>query len=144
MKKSKTNLNECVFCEIVKRKEKSTIIYEDKDILSFMDKAPFNSGHVLVIPKKHYKYIFDMNEKETGILFRAVNRISKAVFNAIKADGLNIGQSNGEAASQQIFHVHVHIIPRFIGDSKNNMFPERKNITIRKLYETSKIIKKEL
>jgi len=121
-------------------KERSVIIYEDSENMAFMDKNPFNLGHVLVIPKKHYRYIIDMTEKEICKLFRVVHRLSKAIFYARKVDGLNIGQSNGEAASQQVFHVHVHIIPRFERDSIKGTFPNRKKTTIHELEKTAESI----
>lgn len=121
-------MSTCIFCKIINREADAIIIYEDNNIIAFMDNNPFNLGHTLVIPKKHYKYFMDMPEKEAGELFIIVNRISKAVYLSIKADGMNIGQSNGKSASQQIFHVHIHIIPRFSNDSKHNLFPSRKKL----------------
>ncbi len=134
---------QCIFCKIVEGKEDKVLLYEDNYTLAFLDKKPFNLGHTLVIPKKHYKYITNMGDKEICNLFRTVNRLARAVFTATKADGLNIGQSNGLAASQQIFHVHVHIIPRFIGDS-NGVFPNRKQINLIELKKSSRDILEEL
>lgn len=128
-------MSTCIFCKIINRKADAIIVYEDNNIIAFMDNNPFNLGHTLVVPKKHYKYFMDMSEKEAGILFTIVNRIAKAIFLSIKADGMNIGQSNGKSASQQIFHVHIHIIPRFNNDANHNLFPSRKilnNIDLKK------------
>ena len=80
-----------------------------------------------MIPKKHYETMRDMPPNEVGELFVSVAKVMRGVFKATRADGINIGQSNGAAASQDIFHMHVHIIPRHKGDSPEGLtFPERK------------------
>jgi diadenosine tetraphosphate (Ap4A) HIT family hydrolase len=129
----------------VEHKKTAVVVYEDDDILVFMDKAPFNLGHTLVMPKKHYRYLTDMSENEVSSLFRVVSRVAKAVLQATGADGLNIGQSNGEAASQTIPHVHVHIIPRFKNDAEQGaMFPPRKHINVKGLRESGRLVEEAL
>lgn len=104
-------------------------MYEDKHSLGFLDIHPLNPGHTLVIPKKHYPTLSEMPLEEVGQLFISVARVMKGVRRATEADGINIGQSNGRAASQEVFHIHVHIIPRFDRDSPGGLtFPERKRI----------------
>lgn len=137
-------MNECEFCNIINGKTDAVIVYENSDIIAFMDNNPFNLGHTLVVPKKHYKFFMDMPEEEAGKLFKIVNRIAKAIFFSIKADGMNIGQSNGKSASQQIFHVHIHIIPRFRNDAKHNLFPSRKKPNGDDLQKTGNNIINEL
>ena len=86
-----------------------------------------------------------MPDEEVGTIFQNINRLAKAIVSSVKADGLNIGQSNETIASQTIFHVHVHIIPRFRKDVKNdNKFPTRKSFTTEELIESGKHIKKFL
>jgi len=88
-----------------------------------------------------------MPEEEVGELYRVVSRIARAVYRATRADGLNIGQSSGEAASQQILHVHVHIIPRFKSEAKDqsgSFFPPRRKVSIEELEETGRFIRREL
>jgi histidine triad (HIT) family protein len=133
-------LKNCIFCDIIARKAEAVIVYEDKDSIAFMDYEPFNIGHLLVVTKKHYKYVTEMPDDEVGNIFKIVSYLSKVVLLASNADGLNIGQSNGLSASQQIFHVHVHVIPRYLGDSKNSMFPKRKNISQEQLIKSAKKI----
>jgi len=137
-------MSTCIFCKIIEGKSDAVIIYEDNNIIAFMDNNPFNLGHTLVIPKKHYKFFMDMSEKEAGKLFKIVNRIAKAIFLSVKADGMNIGQSNGKSASQQIFHVHIHVIPRFNNDANNNLFPSRKKPSNRVLQKTGNSIIEKL
>jgi histidine triad (HIT) family protein len=122
-------LEDCIFCKIVKGQEQSTIVYEDEHSLAFLDIHPLNLGHTLIIPKKHYPSMGEMPLDEVGQLFVSVAKVMKGVRRATKADGINIGQSNGRAASQEVFHMHVHIIPRFDNDSQGGLtFPERKNM----------------
>lgn len=139
----KSNPN-CLFCNIIDRKEDAIIIWENDHFISFMDKHPINLGHVLVLPKTHYDFITDMYDNDVGILFQYASKIAKSMKNIIKYDGLNIGQSNGDAASQQIFHVHVHLIPRFQGDSGKNFWPDRKNMEFEETLRISEKIKSQL
>ena len=139
------NLEHCIFCKIIERKAHSTIVYEDQLSLAFLDHFPINSGHTLVVPKKHYATMQDMPEEEVGRLFAAVAKVMKGVHSATRADGINIGQSNGAAASQEVFHMHVHIIPRFSHDSKGGMtFPERKRATLAEREEMGRAIHEAL
>src|SRR5919108_5201613 len=115
--------DDCIFCKIVKKHADATIVYEDPEALAFLDISPLNHGHTLVIPKKHYPTMLEMPPEEVGRLFTIVAKITPAVKKALNSDGISIGQSNGRAASQEVFHVHVHVIPRY---NHEMMFPERK------------------
>jgi len=85
-----------------------------------------------------------MPDEEVGNIFKNVNRLAKAIVSSVKADGLNIGQSNGKIASQTIFHVHIHIIPRFKNDVESNKFPARKKFIIDELKKLGAHIQKIL
>lgn len=85
-------------------------------MLAFLDIAPANPGHTLLIPKKHYATLLDANDALLVKLIRTTKKIAKAVMRATRADGFNIGINNKKAAGQLIPHLHVHIIPRFTGD----------------------------
>jgi histidine triad (HIT) family protein len=106
---------DCVFCKIIKKEEPASIVYEDADFLAFLDFKPFAEGHTLVIPKKHYECIYDIPDKELANLSVAVKKVAIMVKQAVSADGISIAQNNGKAAEQHIFHIHVHVIPRFFG-----------------------------
>jgi histidine triad (HIT) family protein len=124
-------LEDCIFCKIVRRHQHSTVVYEDEKSLGFLDHIPLNPGHTLVIPKKHYDTMREMPPAEVGELFVSVAKVMRGVFKASGADGINIGQSNGAAASQDVFHMHVHIIPRYNHDSPGGLtFPERKKTSL--------------
>jgi len=100
-------------------------VYEDEELMAFMDKNPVSTGHVLVAPREHYETIFDMEPELVGRLFSLAARVAKAVLAALKPDGINILQNNGPAAWQHVPHVHVHIIPRHFGDSIQVFWPAR-------------------
>src|SRR5881392_4330288 len=104
---------DCIFCRIAGRAADATVVYEDSHTLAFLDIHPLNPGHTLVIPKKHYPNMLEMPSEEAGRVFSSVHKVMKGVQKASAADGISVGQSNGRAASQEVFHMHVHIIPRF-------------------------------
>lgn len=114
----------CIFCRIVRHEAPAEIVYEDKDSIAFLDINPLNPGHTLVVSKKHYATLDEMLPEEAGRLFMAAAKVMRGVKEVVKADGINIGQSNGRAASQDVLHVHVHIIPRF--NHEGDVFPGRK------------------
>jgi len=116
----------CIFCDIVDGKSGAEIIYEDENVLSFLDIRPVNYGHTLVIPKNHYENFISVPTKEMDAVIKATQNISDAVSKSLKTDGFNIVANNGTAAGQSVFHFHFHIIPRYNTD-KFNFRPELKN-----------------
>lgn len=133
----------CIFCKIARKRAPVSEIYEDETVISFLDIRPLNLGHMLVIPKGHYVDIFDIPEKELA----AVNKIAKLVSFAVKkatgADGISIIQQNGKAAGQDIFHFHVHVVPRFEGQ-KLSPFSELIEVDRAQLDTMAKKIKQYL
>lgn len=123
----------CVFCDILRGRAPAAVVYDDGRILAIMDIRPINTGHVLVMPHRHYPHILEMSTEAVAALYRAVHRIAAAVHDALGADGLNIGQNNGASAAQIIPHVHVHIVPRFYGDSTDGRWPRRKEASMEEL-----------
>ncbi|MCS7139731.1 MAG: HIT family protein [Candidatus Nezhaarchaeota archaeon] len=107
---------ECVFCRIIEGFERSVKVYEDDACIAIMDIAPVNKGHLLVIPKRHYETVLDMPLNEASHVFGVACLMAKALKKAVKAEGINILQNSGAAAWQHIFHVHVHVIPRWSRD----------------------------
>ncbi|MBW2990958.1 HIT family protein [Candidatus Woesearchaeota archaeon] len=106
----------CIFCKIVKGEIPSNKIYEDNEFLAFLDIAPVNPGHALVIPKLHCKNLLDFPKAEETDLLEFIKKVAKAVVKATKAEGFNLGMNNGRVAGQLVDHAHFHIIPRFSGD----------------------------
>lgn len=107
---------DCIFCKIVKGELPSTKVYEDTDVLGFLDIKPVNPGHTLVIPKKHYVNIHDMPDELFGKVAIAAKKVADALLK-IGVKGVNIGMNNGEAAGQVVFHAHVHVMPRYGKDA---------------------------
>jgi len=134
---------DCIFCKIVNGEAEATVVYEDPHTLAFLDIRPLNPGHTLVIPKKHYTNMLDMPSEEAARVFASVNRVMKGVHKVSGADGISIGQSNGIAASQEVFHMHVHIIPRFNHEMMSG-FPNRKQTHRRELHEIGRKIKEAI
>lgn len=104
---------QCVFCRDVVRDRKASIIYENNNVMAFMDIAPVERGHVLVVPKEHFVNIMDIEEWVYLEVHRIARKLSPAIVRAVGAEAVNIGQNNGACANQRVFHYHVHIIPRF-------------------------------
>jgi len=137
-------MEKCIFCSIISRELKAEIVYEDKESIAVMDKYPINDGHVLVMPKKHYSTVLDMPSAEVGSLYVRVAMVAKAVSKATNAIGLNIGQNNGEAASQIVPHMHVHVIPRYQDDAPRGKWPFRKKVDDYQLRRTAESIRRSL
>lgn len=107
---------ECIFCAIVEGKIPAAKVYENEYVLAFMDIAPANPGHLLIIPKQHYRNIFDLPAEVGSKIMEAAVSLAKAIREALNPDGLNLFQSNEPAAFQTVFHFHLHLIPRWEGD----------------------------
>lgn len=108
---------DCVFCAIADDIIPATKVYEEEQILAFMDINPANPGHLLVIPKQHYRNIFDINAEIAGKIMQVGTQLASAIKTALNPDGLNLLQSSESAAFQTIFHFHLHLIPRWEDDS---------------------------
>ncbi len=107
----------CIFCKIVNGEIPCAKVFENDDILAFLDISPFSFGHTLVIPKKHYANTLEFDATLAEKLMLAIQKIAPAIMNATNADGFNVMQNNFAAAGQTVFHAHWHIIPRKDGDN---------------------------
>jgi pantetheine-phosphate adenylyltransferase len=128
---------ECVFCKIVKGKRRCLKVYEDKKFLGFLDENPRNPGHLLVIPKKHFKYVWDI--PYIGEYFKTVQRLAKALQKAFNTDWI-ISPVMGE----EIKHAHVHLIPRFKNDGFSFVPPSIRKISPYQMRKIQEKIKKEI
>ncbi len=106
----------CIFCKIVAGEIPCDKIYEDESVLAFLDIKPFTKGHTLVIPKKHFENIFDIQGEALEKVIIVAKSISEKIKNNLKADGIRLSQSNGKVAGQDMMHFHLHIIPRYEND----------------------------
>jgi len=106
----------CVFCAIVDGTAPSRRLYEDDRTLAFLDIVPLTRGHALVVPKRHAENLLDIDEEDLAAVARTAKRVGAAAMEAFGADGLNLLQTNGAVAMQTVFHLHVHVLPRYVGD----------------------------
>lgn len=106
----------CIFCRIVRGEAPAHFVLKEELVSAFMDIFPSSRGHVLVIPNRHAVTIWDLTDEEAGRILQAARRIAHALRAALEPAGLNLLQSNGRAAGQEVFHFHLHLIPRYGGD----------------------------
>ena len=109
----------CIFCKIAAGEIPSRKIYEDKDLIAIMDLSPTSKGHSLIIPKEHYTNIYDIDEEIAGKVMKTAKKLATKMTVALNCDGFNLLQNNGETAGQTMFHFHMHLIPRYKGDTVN-------------------------
>ncbi len=107
-------MSDCVFCNMINKEMHRDMLYEDDDVVAFLDIAPVNQGHLLVIPKTHYENIFDVPEETLQKIILAVKKMAQ-VLDKI-SDGINVVSNNKKAAGQVVNHLHFHVIPRLEGD----------------------------
>ena len=109
---------DCIFCQIVAGEAEASIVHDDGEILAFMDIRPVTPGHLLVIPKRHAPYLVDLDEATGAHMFVVAQRLAAALrASGLRCEGVNLFLADGEAANQEVLHVHLHVFPRFAGDS---------------------------
>lgn len=108
-------MENCVFCQ----KQGREVLFENELAEAFYDHFPVNEGHLLVIPKRHVQTYFDASAEELSAINELVFRARKFLSDRFSPDGYNIGFNVGEAAGQTVFHLHCHVIPRYLGDVEN-------------------------
>ena len=111
--------NQCIFCKIIDGQIPSATIYEDEDFKVIMDISPAAVGHAIMLPKKHFSNLFEMDDNTASRALIVARKVATAMKEELGCDGLNILQNNGEAAGQTVFHYHIHLIPRMKEDTIN-------------------------
>ncbi len=110
-------MSNCIFCDILSGNLPSSRIYQDDQCTAFLDIQPVNPGHMLVIPNYHAAFLADLDEDSGANMFRVAQRLTKALrMSGLKCEGVNLFLADGEAAMQEVFHVHLHVFPRYKGD----------------------------
>jgi histidine triad (HIT) family protein len=110
-------LADCIFCQILAGRAEASFVYRDDVCSAFMDIQPVNPGHVLIVPNRHAAYLADLDEDTAAHLMRVGHRLDAALrASGLRCEGVNLFLADGEAAMQEIFHVHLHVFPRFPGD----------------------------
>lgn len=117
-------MENCIFCKIIKGKVPGSKIYEDDEILVFMDTQPINRGHTLIIPKKHSSSPAETDDKTLSKMITMGKKVGIAIRKStIRCEGIDFFIADGESAGQTVFHIHLHIIPRFENDGFSFRFP---------------------
>ena len=135
----------CLFCGIVAGKVEASCVYEDDRTVAFMDIRPVNTGHTLVVPRRHATHLVDLNPDGGSAVFRT-GRIAAALRGSgVGIEGINLWLADGEAAGQEVLHTQLHIVPRFTGDEFGLRFPPDYRIRDRReLEETAALIRAAL
>lgn len=109
-------MSDCIFCKIANGEIPSATLYEDEDFRVILDLGPASKGHALILPKSHAANIYELPEELAGKAMILAKKMAGKMTEALKCDGFNIVQNNGEIAGQTVFHFHMHLIPRYQGD----------------------------
>ena len=128
----------CIFCEIVAGRAEASVVYENEHVLAFLDLFSINEGHTLVVPKEHATHLSDMDADVGMRVFAAAHKLTQAVRDsAIRCEGVNLLLSDGAAAGQDVFHVHLHVLPRYKGDEFGFRLPNKGRPTRAELDNTA-------
>jgi len=130
-------MENCVFCKIVKGEIPSEKIWEDDNVLAFLDINPLTKGHALVIPKKHFENIFDIDENVLERIISAGKNLAQKSKAALGAVAVNLLNSSGSQAGQKVMHFHLHVIPRYENDGVIISAPRKNKVEPEELKEIS-------
>ncbi len=107
----------CIFCKIVEGRAEASLVYQDDLVTAFMDILPVNEGHLLVVPNDHSQGLQGLSDASGARMFAVARRLALALFRSgLRCEGVNLYLADGRAAGQEVFHVHLHVLPRFSGD----------------------------
>ncbi|MDW8317872.1 MAG: HIT family protein [Anaerolineae bacterium] len=110
-------MTRCIFCDIVAGLAPASVVHRDERCVAFMDLYPITPGHLLVVPRRHAASLAELDPADGGHLFVTAQRMAAALRRSgLRCEGVNLFLADGEAAGQEIFHVHLHVVPRFAGD----------------------------
>lgn len=112
-------MNDCIFCKISRGEIPSATVYEDNDFRVIMDISPASEGHMIILPKEHAANVYELSDNIASKIYVLAKKLAIALKEELDCDGVNILQNNEEAAGQTVFHLHMHIIPRYFGDDIN-------------------------
>jgi len=138
------SVSDCLFCRLARRAGEVSMVHEDERTVTFMDIQPVVPGHMLVLPRAHATYLADLDPEDGAQLFRAGQRAAAAVRGSeLRCEGVNLFLADGAAAGQDVFHVHLHVIPRYPGDGFGLRLPPDYSIRPRaELNETAEAVRR--
>jgi histidine triad (HIT) family protein len=103
----------CIFCDVVAGTAAAEVVHEAPGAIAFLDKFPAARGHVMIVPRAHASTLLDLDDDAVGDFFRTVKAVMRKVDAALHPAGMNVGWNHGKAAGQHVFHLHVHVLPRY-------------------------------
>lgn len=106
-------MDECIFCKVMAGELPANLVYESTAAIAFLDKYPTTRGHTLVVPRHHAPTLLDLPDEHIDGLFRAVKEVQAKVSRALEPIAFNLGWNHGRAAGQHVYHLHVHVLPRY-------------------------------
>jgi histidine triad (HIT) family protein len=107
----------CIFCKIIAGEIPSQQVYSDEHVVAFLDINPGTRGHTLIVPRTHRRDLFDLQPDEMTAVLRAAQHIAAGLRRALQPAGFNLHHSTGEVAGQVVMHFHMHLLPRYAGDT---------------------------
>ena len=108
---------ECLFCAIAAHEAEASRVYEDEIVMAFMDRYPVTPGHLLIVPRHHAAGLEDLDDATGARLWALAHHLARALRRStLRPEGINLFLNDGEAAFQTVFHVHLHVLPRYSGD----------------------------
>lgn len=108
---------DCIFCKIANGEIPSKTLYEDDSFRVILDISPASKGHAIILPKNHAANLYELPDEDAAKIFVVAKKVATVMKDILKCDGLNVLQNNGEAAGQSVFHLHIHLIPRYENDT---------------------------
>jgi histidine triad (HIT) family protein len=108
---------DCIFCDMLTGRRPSSLVFQDVQCAVFLDIQPVNPGHMLIVPNRHATSLVELDVETGGHMFRVAQWLAQALRQSgLRCEGVNLFLADGEVAGQEVFHVHLHVIPRFAGD----------------------------
>lgn len=118
------SIESCKFCRIIAGELPAVIVHESPQAISFFPDKPVTLGHTLVVPRDHVADILTLSDEAADAVLMESRHVGRAIMRALSPDGLNLISSVGEAASQSVFHLHMHLVPRWYGDAFGDFWPK--------------------
>jgi histidine triad (HIT) family protein len=117
-------MTDCIICQLLSGKLEVSMVHRDDWCSAFMDIQPINPGHMLVVPNRHAACLSELEEEDGKQMFRVAQRLASVLRDGVvKCEGINFFLADGEAAGQEVFHLHLHVFPRYVGDGFRSVFP---------------------
>ena len=133
----------CIFCKLANGEIPSKTLYEDEDFRVILDLGPATKGHALILPKEHFANLYEISDDIAAKTLVLAKKMATAMTKAFKCEGFNLVQNNGEVAGQTVFHFHMHMIPRYKGDTAKITWTQG-TVTENELEDIVKIVKENM